>query len=235
MRASENTRIPDGGAAREVVGCALPVMLGYVAVGIPCGLLCASAGLTPLMCAVLSSTFYSGAGQFMVANMLLAGMPLYSIVASVSFVSTRQILYSAAFSRYFGKVGRTLSFLFAATVTDESFGVNLDRFSHDGGWTAGRGLAVNVLCMLSWTVANVLGAALGSAVSLPLAVTSFAMTSIFICLLAGQPLGRGNVIAMVVAAAGVLACKLVGLTGPSILLGAAAGVAAGLLAGDGAA
>lgn len=57
------------------------------------------------------------------------------------------------------------------------------------------------------------------------------MTSIFICLLAGQPLRRPNVIAMAVAALGVLACKLVGLTGPAILVGALAGVAAGLALG----
>lgn len=217
--------------ARQVLAAAVPVMLGYLVIGIPCGLLSASAGLTPWMCFVLSCTFYSGAGQFMLANMLLAGLPLYSIVASVSFVSTRQILYSAAFSRYFGNASRLLSFLFAATVTDESFGVNLDRFESDEGWTAGRALAVNVACMLSWTVANVVGAALGAVVSLPLAVTSFAMTSIFICLLAGQPLRRPNVIAMAVAALGVLACKLVGLTGPAILVGALAGVAAGLALG----
>lgn len=46
----------------------------------------------------MSVLFYSGAGQFMIPNMWLAGAPIASIIASVSFVNTRQMLYSAAFA-----------------------------------------------------------------------------------------------------------------------------------------
>lgn len=204
-------------------------MLGYVAIGLPCGLMESTIGFTPLMCLVVSATFYSGAGQFMYSNMWVSGAPLYSIIASISFVNTRQILYSAAFSPYFGQVGKLLSFLFSATVTDESFGVNMDKFNKDKTWTPQHGLAVNLLCMTSWAVSNALGCALGSLLDLPLAITAFAMTSIFICLLAGQTLTRKTGVVMAVAAVGVAFCKLVGLTGPAILLGAVAGVIAGLL------
>ena len=208
---------------------ALPVMLGYVAIGLPCGLMENSIGFTPLMCLFVSATFYSGAGQFMYSNMWVAGAPLYSIIASISFVNTRQILYSAAFSPYFGRVGKLLSFFFAATVTDESFGVNMDKFQTDPMWTPQHGLAVNLLSMTSWAVSNAVGCALGSLLNLPLVITAFAMTSIFICLLAGQTLTRKTGAVMAVSALGVALCKLVGLTGPAILLGALLGVTAGLL------
>lgn len=206
-------------------------MLGYVAIGLPCGIMESTIGFTPLMCFVVSCTFYSGAGQFMYSNMWLSGTPLYSIIASVSFVNTRQILYSAAFSPYFAKVGKLLSFLFAATVTDESFGVNLDKFQTDESWTCASAFGTNVCCMLSWATANALGCALGSVLDLPLAITSFAMTSIFICLLAAQPVTRQTLVVMGVAACGVAACKLVGLGGPAILLGAVMGVVAGVAYG----
>ncbi len=210
---------------------ALPVMLGYIVIGIPCGLMENSIGFTPLMCFVLSCTFYSGAGQFMIPNMWLSGAPLYSIIASVSFVNTRQVLYSAAFSPYFREVGKRLSFLFSATVTDESFGVNMEKFQTNPEWSATHALTVNLLCMFTWGTANALGCVLGSAVNLPLAITSFAMTSIFICLLAAQKVTQQTLVVMGVAALGVFVCKLVGLTGPAILLGAVLGVVAGLLAG----
>lgn len=216
---------------RQVVVAATPVVLGYLVIGVPCGLLGASAGLTPLMCFVLSATYYSGAGQFMLSNMMLAGLPSYAIIASVSLVGTRQILYSTAFSKYFSHVGRGLSLLFSATVTDESFGVNLDRFAAGDGWGATQATGVNLICMLAWALANAVGAALGAVVGLPLAVTSFAMTSIFICLLASQEASRANVCAAAMAALGVLACKLVGLTGPAVLVGAVVGVAAGIALG----
>ncbi len=71
-------------------------MLGYAGIGIPCGILCASIGLNVWQVLIMCILFYSGAGQFMIPNMWLAGSPITSIVLSVSMVNTRQMLYSAS-------------------------------------------------------------------------------------------------------------------------------------------
>ena len=86
------------------------------------------------MIAIMSLLFYSGAGQYMIPNMWLAGNPISAIVASVSLVNTRQMLYGASLSQFCGGAGKRLSFLFGATVTDESFGVNLAYFAC-GNWS----------------------------------------------------------------------------------------------------
>lgn len=213
---------------RESFKTALPIMAGYVVLGIPCGILCVAAGMEPWMTAAMSVLFYSGAGQYMIPNMVLAGNPLSAIIASVSLVNTRQMLYGASLSQFCGKVSKRLAFLFGATVTDESFGVNLARFIN-GGWSVKSALFVNLFSQSSWIAANVAGALIGSAVSLPTALASFAMTSLFICLLCMQKVSRANAVAVVCAFAGVIVCKLVGLSGPAILIGALAGVGAALL------
>ena len=97
---------------------ALPIMLGYVAIGIPCGVMAAEVGVSPLMALLVSATFYSGAGQFMMSSLALAGTPVLSMVASVALVSTRQLLYSAALSPYLTDAPKPLAGLFAATVTE---------------------------------------------------------------------------------------------------------------------
>lgn len=202
-------------------------MLGYVAIGVPCGILCASIGLDALQVLLLSMLFYSGAGQFMIPNMWLAASPVASIVASVSLVNTRQMLYSAAFAPACRGVRKRLSFLFAATVTDESYGVNVSKFAQ-GDWSVGRATMVSLMSQSSWAVSNVVGVLVGNAVGIPLAIASFAMTSIFICLLVTQRPTPANLVAAAVAVLGVFACKAVGLGGPAILVGALAGVAAAL-------
>ena len=202
-------------------------MLGYVAIGIPCGILCASISLNALQVFLLSALFYSGAGQFMIPNMWLAGSPLASIVASVSLVNTRQMLYSAAFAPACKGVRKRLAFLFAATVTDESYGVNTARFEA-GDWSVGRATLVNLFSQSSWALSNVAGVLVGNAIGVPLAIAAFAMTSIFVCLLVTQRPTPANLVAAAVAVAGVFACKAVGLGGPAILVGALAGVAAAL-------
>ncbi len=224
---------------RRALPYAAPIMAGYVAIGIPCGILEAEVGIAPWMAFILSATFYSGAGQFMLSNLWLAGQPILAIAASISFVNLRQLLYSAAFAPRFQKVKRWLAALFALTVTDESFGVNLDRFAQSdettlisgepglSPWDAADATCVNLLSMSAWATANFVGGLVGSALAIPTAVASFAMTAIFICLLFGRSFTSTTIVVGVVSAAVVVLMKLVGLDQPAIIVGAVCGVAAG--------
>lgn len=200
-------------------------MLGYVGIGIPCGILSASIGLDAVQVFIFSVLFYSGAGQFMVPNMWLAGAPIASIIASVSLVNTRQMLYSASLAQFCQNVKKRLAFLFAATVTDESFGVNIAKFN-EGDWSVGRATLVNLFSQSSWVVSSVVGVLIGNMLSIPLALAAFAMTSIFICLLCMQRLTRENLVAVIVAMLVVFICKLAGVSGVAVLVGAVAGVLA---------
>lgn len=207
---------------------AIPVILGYIAIGIPCGILCESVGMNALQVFLLSALFYSGAGQFMIPNMYLAGSPVASIVASVSFVNTRQMLYSACFAPECKNAPKWLSFCFAASVTDETFGISTARFA-EGDWSVDRALMTNMFSQTSWALSNVVGVLVGNAIEIPLPIAAFAMTSIFICLLVMQEHTSVNIVAAVCAILGVTSCKLVGLTGPAILIGAVFGVTAALV------
>lgn len=198
-------------------------MLGYVAIGLPCGILSNTIGLNPLQVFLLCALLYSGAGQFMICNMFLAGSSIPSIAASVSLVNTRQMLYAASFAPTCEHAPRWLAALFAATVTDESYGVNTQRFA-EGNWSVDRALMVNLFSQSSWTISNVIGCAVGAAVAIPVNIAAFAMTAIFICLLVTQKFTSANIVAMAVAALGVYVCKACGLSGPAILIGAVAGV-----------
>ncbi|MGI6046326.1 MAG: AzlC family ABC transporter permease [Eggerthellaceae bacterium] len=213
---------------KEVFNAAVPIMLGYVAIGLPCGILSSSIGLSPWQALALSYLFYSGAGQFMIANMWLAATPISAIIASVSMVNMRQMLYSASFAPWCRgeKKGRT--FFFAATVTDESFGVNMAKFM-EGNWSVAKAGLLNITCCTSWAFSNFAGVLIGNAVGLPLAIASFAMTSIFICLLFTQKMNKPNVIAAIGAVFGVIICKCLGLAGAAILIGALIGIGVALI------
>ena len=213
---------------KDALITAFPIMAGYVGIGLPSGIMEQQIGLDPVQALLVSLLFYSGAGQFMIPGMFVAGAPAAAIIASVSAVNTRQILYSASLSKYCQNVGKRLSFFFSAGVTDESFGVNIQRFEA-GGWKVSQALLVNVFSCSSWAIANAIGALLGEMVSIPVAVGSFAMTSIFICLLCSQRFNTVNTIVVCVSMVGVIICKLLGLSGAAIILGAIIGVVAGLV------
>ncbi|MCD8316392.1 MAG: AzlC family ABC transporter permease [Eggerthellaceae bacterium] len=210
--------------AKEALSAAFPIMLGYVAIGLPCGILSQSIGLNVLQVFLLSALFYSGAGQFMIPNMYLAGSSIGSIIASISLVNTRQMLYSASFAPECRDVSRPLAFFFAATVTDESYGVSEKKFK-EGNWSVDRALMVNLFSESSWALSCVIGVLIGNIIDIPLNIASFAMTAIFICLMVTQKFTAPNIMAMVFAMVGVVICKMMGLSGPAILIGALIGVA----------
>lgn len=210
---------------KQSLKAALPIMVGYVPLGIPCGILCNAAGMDLWMIFAMSVLFYSGAGQYMIPNMYMAGNPLTAIILSVSLVNGRQMLYGASLSQFCGKVSKRLAFIFGATVTDESFGVNLAKFINEGEkWTVKNAFFVNVCSQTSWIVSNVVGALVGSAIAVPTVLASFAMTALFICLLCMQKITSANLVAAGGAMVGVIACKLIGASGPAILVGALLGV-----------
>lgn len=208
--------------------CAIPVMLGYISIGLPCGILADSIGMNPLQMLIMSLVFYSGAGQFMLSNMWLAGADIISIILSICFVNTRQLLYSAAYSPYCSKMSKLGLVLFNANTTDETFGISIEMFK-DGTWSARRAYLVNAFSHFSWTASCVVGCAIGPVLNIPVNIASFAMTSIFICLLACQEASKPNVIASVCAFIGVCVAKTLGLAGFSIVVGAVFGVIVALL------
>ena len=83
--------------------------------------------------------------------------------------------------------------------------------------------------MFSWAAANALGVVAGDALPIPATIASFAMTSIFICLLVSQRHNRITAVVVAVSMLSVCLFKIVGLEGPAILFGACLGVACGLV------
>ncbi len=199
-------------------------MLGYVTIGLPCGLLLASVGMNPLQVFLLSLIFYSGAGQFMVANMILAGIPFAAILTSTALVDMRHLLYSASFAKHCQKMKRLKAFHFAASVTDESYGVSVEKFENDPNWTVEKALWVNIFCHSTWISTCVIGSFLGNAIEVPMDIATYTMTAIFVCLVFTLKYTRADYVAAFVAVAGVIICKLVGLAGPAILISAVTGV-----------
>lgn len=208
------------------------VVVGYAIVGIPFGMLGASLGFSPLQTFLLSFFFFSGAGQAMMQNMFLAGFSVPTIIASVTLVSSRHVLYSSALARHFAGCSPVKKFLFAWNLTDEGFGVNLERFESKEPWSVGQAIAVNTVNQFAWAGATTLGAVATGFVSVPSAVASFGMTCIFLSMLGSQRRTPDVLLAALAACAGVFAAKAFALDSMAVILGALAGVAVGFVSGS---
>ena len=193
----------------EILAVAWPVMLSYVAVGLACGVLADQAGMNGLECFLLSATYLSGSGQFMISNLWLQGTPIASLAISVCAVSSRFALYSASLAPALARFSKRESLAIASTYTEEAYGITLGKLAEGNTWSFRHAFTLDIIL---------------------LAVASFAMTGLFIYLLSGQLKDRTSIVVALAAALSVFLAKSAGAAGAAVPIAALVGVAAGLIA-----
>lgn len=182
----------------------MPVLLGYVPVGMAFGLAATAAGFTVTQATLCSALVLAGAGQFIALAAVKAGAGLVSALVATGVVNLRYLLFSATLSPHLRDVSRTRQGLLAFTLTDETFAVNISDL-REGKADSVSMLGVGAVSWLGWTVGTLAGALAGSAIGDPSRWgVDFAMPAMFTALLVGQLTGRREAIAAVVAAGAAL-------------------------------
>lgn len=213
----------------RIVKTVWPVMLTYVAVGAPCGMIMGQTGMEPWMVFALSSTFVTGSGQFMICNLWLAGVPAPSIIASVAAISSRFALYSASLAPHLKGASKRQTLAVAATLTEEAYGISLANLVEKDDWGPRESFVLNTVLIATWGVSCTMSAVVGAVIDVPAAIAGFVCTSLFICLLFSQRLSRGNVVAAVSGAVSVAMFKFLGLANVAVPASVVVGVAIALV------
>jgi 4-azaleucine resistance transporter AzlC len=190
---------------RDGLAAGWPICLGYLPIGMAFGILAQKAGLTPLEIGLMSLLVFAGSSQFIAVSMLAGGAAAPAIVATTFMVNLRHVLMSSALAVYLRAAHRGLLTLFAYGVTDESFAVNLPRFSA-GTWSLSRALVVNHAANLTWFVSTVAGGVGGQYIPQGALGIDYALVAMFICLLVFQI--RKRIHLVTAAAAGSTAAGL---------------------------
>jgi 4-azaleucine resistance transporter AzlC len=214
--------------AAGVKAC-LPVVMGYLAVGIAFGVVARTAGLSVAEVALMSLILYAGSAQFIAAGMIGAAAGAPGIIATIFLVNVRHFLYSAALAPHLRRLPAWKNALIGAELTDETFSVMSNHLATGGVARAPWFFGLNVTAQATWFVATVSGALLGSAIPDTRALgLDFALAGMFAALLVIQMASRPNLRpALIVAVTGaVVAVGGAGLIGESWSIVAATVIAA---------
>lgn len=163
----------------------VPVFFGYIAIGIPFGLMLTSAGypwwMTPLMCI----TMYAGAGQYAAVGLFAAGADLSAIFLTMLAINIRHIVYGISLIDKFRNTGRWKAYIIFA-LTDETY-VLLTSCSLPRNVAPGPYFGLIALLNHSyWVLGGIIGAVAGMLIPFSFAGVDFALTSLFIVLLIDQ-------------------------------------------------
>jgi 4-azaleucine resistance transporter AzlC len=112
-------------ALKEAFPLTLPIMAGYVFLGISFGLLATSQSISALLTVIMSLFIYSGATQFTAVNLLIASFdPIGSFLLAV-MVSARHIFYGITMLPIYSQLSGWKKNYAIFALTDETFSLNV--------------------------------------------------------------------------------------------------------------
>lgn len=191
-----------GGATlwRRAFVLSIPILAGYVPIGVAFGVLWVQQGLPAFGAPLLGLVVYSGASQFMAAGMLAAGQGPVEVAIATFVLNARHAVYGLAFLDRFAGWGAAKAY-FAFALTDETYAV-LSVRPRDARPEDDRGVLwrLALLNQAYWVAGCVAGVAIGGLLTGGTRGLDFALSALFIVLLLEQLRGADKRLAAAVAA-----------------------------------
>lgn len=163
----------------------LPVLMGYLSIGIAFGLMLERIGYNFIWAFFMSLTIYAGSGQYLGVELLATGAVLADVALLTLLINFRHLVYGLSMLEKFRGMGwRKLYMMFS--LTDETYallsgvqapvGVDPKRFY----------FCVALLDHSYWILGSVIGAVAGALLPLDITGIDFAMTALFIVIAVEQ-------------------------------------------------
>lgn len=171
-------------AAKAALPYSLPMIIGFIFLGMAYGLYMKALGFSVLYPLFMAAFIYAGSVEFIVAGALIQGFAPLHIFLLTLMVSGRQIFYSISMLEKYGvQLGKKRWYLISALV-DESFSLNYMAKipPHlDKGWYM---FFVTLYLQCYWVLGAVVGNLFGEFVPFSLKGVEFAMTALFLVIFA---------------------------------------------------
>lgn len=172
-------------AIKAVFRLTVPVLIGYLAIGIAFGLLLNAAGYNVLWALFMSVTVYAGSGQYMGAEFLTTGEALTQVALLTFLLNFRHLVYGLSMLEKFrGMGGRKVYMIFA--LTDETYALLSSAEPPIGVDRRDFYFYISLLNQLYWIAGSVIGSVAGALLSFSIQGIEFAMTALFVVIAVEQ-------------------------------------------------
>lgn len=174
---------------RQYIGFAfkqsIPVMLGYIFLGIAFGLLLQNAGYSFVWAFLASVVIYAGSMQFVLVSLLTAGAGLLYTAVMTLFINGRHIFYGLSFVEKYKKMGKVYPYM-VFSLTDETYSVLCGTKVPEGMEEGKVFFWVSFFDQCYWVLGSVIGALAGSYITFDSTGIDFSMTALFVVIVVEQ-------------------------------------------------
>ena len=182
----------------------VPVLMGYLAIGMAFGLMLQSIGCGVGWAVLMSAVIYAGSGQYLGVSLLAAGASLPQTAFLTLIINFRHLVYGLSMLEKFRGMGaRKLYMIFS--LTDETYALLSSAKAPEGVDEHDFFFAVALLDQSYWVLGSAIGSLLGSALAFDTTGVDFAMTALFLVIAVGQWRGAGSHLPALLGGAAALA------------------------------
>ena len=200
---------------RKAFLASLPVMAGYVVLGIGFGILLRNAGYGLAWSAAMAGGIYAGSMQYVGIDLLAGGAGVLATALTTVMVNARHLFYSISMIGRYRNAGKYKPYLIFA-LTDETYSLLCGGDTPDEEHADLYRFLVSLFNHLYWITGCVLGSLLGAVIPFSTAGIEFSMTALFIASFTEQWIRTREHLPAVTGLCSTLACLL--LFGPERFL-----------------
>ncbi len=194
--------------ARKAFLKSLPVMGGYIVLGMGFGILAHHAGYGVLWSFAMSLLIYAGSMQYVGIGLLQGGASVLITAVTTVMVNARHLFYSVSMIGRYRDTGRYKPYLIFA-LTDETYTLLCDGKAPEGTDPDLYCFLVSLFNHFYWVTGSVLGALLGEVLPFSTAGIEFSMTALFIASFTEQWITTKDRLPALTGLLATLACLLV--------------------------
>ena len=185
----------------------LPVMAGYVVLGIGFGILLRGAGFGVWYALAMSVFIYAGSMQYEGVGLLTGGASVLTAVFTTVMVNARHLFYSISMIDLYKNAGKYKPYMIFA-LTDETYSLLCDGKVPDGVEANRYRFLVSLFNHCYWIAGSVIGNLLGAVLPFSTEGIAFSMTALFIASFTEQWLTAKDHVPALVGLLGTLLCLL---------------------------
>ena len=156
----------------------LPVMAGYVVLGMGFGILFQSKGYGWFWAFLMSLTVYAGSMQYVAIDLISGGASLVTTALMTLMVNIRHLFYGITMLENYRDTGKEKPYLIFA-LTDETFSLVCSQELPESVDRRRYYLLVSLFNQFYWVAGSTVGGLLGSALTFNTQGIDFSMTALF--------------------------------------------------------
>ncbi len=183
----------------------LPIMSGYIVMGMAFGILLKNAGYGIAWAFIISVFVYAGSMQYILITLLTGGVSLISVALTTLTVNARHLFYGLSMIEKYENTGKIKPYLIFS-LTDETYSLVCNNNSDKGKKYY---FSVSILNHIYWITGSVIGSILGEVASFNMNGIEFAMTALFIVVVVEQWLSTKKHIPTIIGFVCSIICLLI--------------------------